>query len=173
MVRALYKCSESATPNKRKTMSNPTSTAAAPTTGIVDFSHSVLVRYKDAYLLARAITGIGKSVKFVGVAIFVLLAVGGILVVIQTTAPGVPGEQRQWSASQLGFLGVPLGVIIGLPLYILGIIVAAQGELLKATLDTAVNGTPFLKDDQRASAMSLSGAQGVSDQAKPKWSWGW
>ena len=51
-----------------------------------------------------------------------------------------------------GFL---LGLIVAALFFVVGIIVAAQGQLLKATLDTALHSSPFLTDDLRASIMSL------------------
>jgi hypothetical protein len=51
-----------------------------------------------------------------------------------------------------GFL---LGLIVAALFFVVGIIVAAQGQLLKATLDTAVHSSPFLTDDLRAVIMSL------------------
>jgi hypothetical protein len=42
--------------------------------------------------------------------------------------------------------------------YVLGILVSAQGQILKASLDNAVNGSPFLTNEHRAKVMSLPGA---------------
>jgi hypothetical protein len=39
--------------------------------------------------------------------------------------------------------------------FILGSLVSAQGQILKATLDGAVNTSPFLTDEQRAQMMRL------------------
>jgi hypothetical protein len=39
--------------------------------------------------------------------------------------------------------------------FVLGIIVSAQGEILKANLDGAVNTSPFMTNEQKAQAMDL------------------
>ena len=42
------------------------------------------------------------------------------------------------------------GGILALTFFVLGVIISAEGQLLLAALDTAVNSSPFLTDDQRA-----------------------
>jgi hypothetical protein len=54
---------------------------------------------------------------------------------------------------------LPLGLLLGAPIalfaYVLGALVAAQGQTLKASLDCAVNGSPFLTHEERAHIMSV------------------
>ena len=45
---------------------------------------------------------------------------------------------------------------IGTLTYFLGVVIAAQGQILRATLDSAVNSSPFLEDEQKAKVMRLS-----------------
>jgi hypothetical protein len=47
------------------------------------------------------------------------------------------------------------GALGGIIIYVIGVLVSAQGQILKATLDTAVHTSPFLDDDQRLIAMRL------------------
>ena len=54
-----------------------------------------------------------------------------------------------------GVVGLLVGVVVTLPIYVLGILVAALGQILKATLDTAVTNSPFLKTEEMAKVMSL------------------
>ena len=42
------------------------------------------------------------------------------------------------------------GGVVALTFFVLGVIISAQGQLLLAALDTAVNSSPFLTDDQRS-----------------------
>ena len=51
--------------------------------------------------------------------------------------------------------GTGVALVVAIPIYVLGILVAAQGEILKATLDTAVTNSPFLKSEEMARVMSL------------------
>jgi O-antigen ligase len=52
-------------------------------------------------------------------------------------------------------VGLLVAVVVTVPIYVLGILVAAQGQILKATLDTAVTNSPFLKREEMAKVMSL------------------
>ena len=102
---------------------------------------SVMSRYTDAYLVARTITGVGATVKVIA---FVIA--GGIALI-----GFVAGSQ----SAQYAIGGIILGAIIATPIYVLGILVAAQGQILKATLDTAVNSSPLLTKDEMRQIMSL------------------
>jgi hypothetical protein len=46
-------------------------------------------------------------------------------------------------------------VVVGLSIYVLGMLIAAQGQVLMAMLDTALNTSPYLDAESRAEAMSL------------------
>jgi hypothetical protein len=53
-------------------------------------------------------------------------------------------------------VGILVGVLVGMGIYILGMLIAAQGQVLVALLDTALNTSPYLDADTRAMAMSLA-----------------
>lgn len=101
-------------------------------------------RYRDAYLVARATVTIGSAVKAAGILFGILIALIGI--VMGADSRGNP---------MLIVAGLLLGVIVAIPFYVLGILVAANGQILKANLDGAVHSSPFLNDQQKASVMSL------------------
>jgi hypothetical protein len=101
-------------------------------------SLAVVTRYSNAYFSARAIVGFGTVIKAVGIVLAVLLVLGTLL-----------------ADAQYLLAAIPLAVVIGIMFFFWGILVAAQGEILKAALDTAVNGSPFLSNEQRARVMSL------------------
>ena len=94
-------------------------------------------RYRDAYLVARTIITVGGVVKSVGVVLAIVVTLVALL------------------KFKMELASVLAGLVIGVPLYVLGILVSAQGQILKATLDTAVNGSPHLSNDQKAETMSL------------------
>ncbi len=96
---------------------------------------SLQQRYTDAYLVARAVDGTGQTVKFAGYVVAALLTLIGLVGANRFGAVGV-------------FVGLLLGVLTALPFYALGVLVSAQGQILKATLDTAVNSSPLLSQDQ-------------------------
>jgi len=55
----------------------------------------------------------------------------------------------------MGFISIVFGIFAGALFYIVGVLVSAQGQILKASLDGAVNSSPFLADEHRARIMSL------------------
>ncbi|MBK7705990.1 MAG: zinc ribbon domain-containing protein [Acidobacteria bacterium] len=108
---------------------------------------SVGRRYLDAYLTARAVDAFGKTIKGIGVAIG-LLVIGIALLGALATGRG--------EGFAIGLMTAIIGALIGTLIYLLGVLVAAQGQILKASLDGAVNSSPFLTDDQKAKVMLLT-----------------
>ena len=99
-------------------------------------------RYKDAYLAAGAISALGGVIKTLGIIFGLVIVLTGFI------AANKLGVFIVLSSLFSGALG---GIII----YVIGVLVSAQGQILKATLDTAVHTSPFLDDDQRLIAMRL------------------
>ena len=71
---------------------------------------------------------------------------------------------QRFGQAQFGPLALLWAVIVGVPLYVLGILVSAQGQILKATLDSAVTNSPFLTEDQMAEVMSLQEMPDAAEQ---------
>lgn len=101
-------------------------------------------RYRDAYQVANVTSGIGTLIKLVGF-------LGGLLLI---AAP--------FASASFGFMNVDppifvaaciLGVVVILVFFFFGILVSAQGQILRASLDNAVHGSPFLTDEQRFQIM--------------------
>jgi hypothetical protein len=55
---------------------------------------------------------------------------------------------------------------VGLLFYLLGVLVAAQGQILLASLDSAVNSSPLLTNDQKAEILSLTTQRGLGEKAR-------
>lgn len=100
-------------------------------------------RYRDAYLTARAINGLGEVIKVVSI------LVGLVIVVVSVKA----GEGFGSSISLM--IGLLSGTVFGFLGYVGGVLLSAQGQILKATLDSAVNTSPLLNNESRLSIMSL------------------
>jgi hypothetical protein len=107
--------------------------------GIVSESTALMKRYRDAYLVARATATIGRVIKGIGILVGVL----GLAVVLQSRSTGA------------GLVTLLVPAFVGALPYCVGVLVAAQGQILLATLDTAVNSSPFLTNEDKAKAMSL------------------
>ena len=106
----------------------------------------LLKMYGDAYLVAKTVVGIGSLLKVAGV----LFAVA-ILAVTLMIISGLTGS----NADAALFIGIFLAIVIGLMFYAFGTLIAAQGQITKASLDSAVNSSPFLTDEFRARIMSI------------------
>jgi hypothetical protein len=100
-------------------------------------------RYSDAYVVARTIDGVGLTMKIIGFLIGALLALASL-----ASAKGALGMV-------FAFMGIAVAGAIATVLFLLGTLASAQGQLLKATLDIAVNTARFLTDEDRARIMSL------------------
>jgi len=120
---------------------SPTPPSSVPS----DFPSALARRYSDAYTEAHAVVTIGKLVKGVAVFLFIGILIAGF---------AIAGQQRYGGGTEYSIGGLVLGCIVGIPIYVLGILVAAQGQTALATLDTAVNSSRHLKDDDVARILS-------------------
>lgn len=121
----------------------------------------IVNRYVDLYRTARIMTGLGTTVKTVGLlaaaVIFLFWFIIGIATASETSnAPFA----AQSSAGTAGFfvstvIGVIFAALVGGLFFLLGVLISAQGQLLMAGADSAVYASPFLNDEERATAMSL------------------
>jgi len=134
----------------------PTASAYEP--AAASAAGASIKRYKDAYRVGGFIVGAGEFFKTVGIVLAVLIGVGALIVAGKTQ------DGQQQTAILLS--GSVVAGFAGGMLFLFGILVAAQGQLLKATLDTAVNTSPFLTNDDRARMMSLPGASATEGIAQ-------
>lgn len=102
-------------------------------------------RYQNAYAVAKTIDGVGVVVKSIGA----FVGVGVILASMIALSQGIPFP--------FALIGAVIGVIAGGIFFVFGIFISALGESIAASLDCAVNGSPFLSNDDRATIMSLPG----------------
>jgi len=109
---------------------------------------ALLKRYRDAYLVANVIIRFGSIVQGAGVVVGIVVAAGSFYFVSQMAGRGD-------SATPIVVAAV-LSVLVGGLVYIVGVLVSAVGQILLASLDTAVHTSPFLAHHHRARVMSLS-----------------
>jgi ABC-type polysaccharide/polyol phosphate export permease len=110
---------------------------------------TLVKRYKDAYLVARVTDGFGSFIKGIGLIAAGLFILIGLLTIV---------SGRDSSVFAAGIVIAIFGVFVGILFYLLGVLVSAQGQILKASLDGAVNSSPFLSNDHKANIMSLPAA---------------
>jgi hypothetical protein len=101
---------------------------------------SISYRYTDAYRVASAIITFGTTVKVIGAVVAAIIAIAGLAYL--------------GSGGLIG--GLLLGAMAGLIFWIAGVFVTAQGQLLRASLDTAVNTSPLLSNTEKAKMMGIA-----------------
>jgi len=101
-----------------------------------------VLRYRDAYRVGTALVALGGGIKIVGVVIAAAIALGSL-------------SLGPLGGAILVLAGILIAAVNGVVLWVCGVVVAALGQILRATLDTAVANSPFLTDDERRVAMGL------------------
>lgn len=91
-------------------------------------------RYNDAYFVAKAIVGLGKAVQIVG---YIL---AGITVLISF---GLADYEE--ALVLVGFAGAG---VVAFTAFVMGVLISAQGQMLRAAVDTAVNSSPLLTPEE-------------------------
>ena len=106
-------------------------------------SKSQEYRYNDAYLVAKALWTFGEAIKYIGLGLGAIILIAAVIIAAK-------------GGGALVFVcGVLLGLIVAIPICILGVLLTAQAQVLRATLDTAVHTSPFLTKEGMARAMYL------------------
>jgi hypothetical protein len=132
--------------------------AAVVTALIPESSESTFAieRYQDGYRAAQTAVTFSETVKLGGIVLGGVVFVGA-LVAYQFD----PAERSGFPVAAVSMIaGAALLVLIS---QILGMAFGILGELLKATLDSDVNSSPFLSNAQRAKLMSLRRQPPVPD----------
>jgi hypothetical protein len=151
-TRANAPASESAATKSNPAPQRPKSTPShvAQESHLLDTAR-VKDRYRDAYLVANTTVVIGGGVKVVASLAAIVI---GLFAVI---AAGVISSNGGSTAIAVVFavLGLIIAALCGGVLYLIGILLSANGQHLQASLDEAVNTSPFLSVDGKAEVMSL------------------
>lgn len=111
---------------------------------------SIKKRYKDAYIVSRATVRFGSLIKSIGVLLAIVVLLIAFFIASQT-----PSGRDGGVVLGISVISGVFGIFAGILLYLLGVLVSAQGQILKATLDGAVNTSPFLTNEHRVVMMSL------------------
>jgi hypothetical protein len=93
------------------------------------------------YRVARSIDGVGATIKGIAFALAGLIAVGSIATLQISLVFALAGFVTAGSVALVGFG--------------LGVLLSAQGQMLMAILDSSVNSSPFLNDEDRARILGV------------------
>lgn len=104
----------------------------------------IVRRYRDTYRVATALVAIGNTIKILGAIVAAFIFFGSL-----SLKSSLSGGESFWIG------GTFFAVIVGTLFWVCGVIVAAQGQILRATLDNTVANSPFLNDQERLDSMGL------------------
>lgn len=93
-------------------------------------------RYRDAYISARWLIRLGTLVKFIAI----------LLAVVSVGAGAILSEASSYAM----WLSFASGGFVCIPIYVMGVLTSGQGQTNLATLDTAVNTSRHLSDEDVA-----------------------
>ena len=131
---------------------------ATAASGPIDQSAKAISRYQAGYRLATSISGLSQICKGVGVLAGILAIVFGVMGSETLMRPNASmvGMASVLAQHNVYLVSVILfGGLVALCGWIIGVALDGYGQYLQATLDTAVNGSPFLSNPQRAQLMRI------------------
>jgi hypothetical protein len=105
-------------------------------------------RYRDGYRLARIIDFWGFVLKIIAFVLGIAITLIGAGIASQASryAGGITDGGAFFAGA---IVGVPVAVIV----WVLGVVVQAHGQFMKASLDGAVCGNVFLSHERKAAVM--------------------
>ncbi len=109
---------------------------------------SAMHRYTQGYRAAGWLVGLGSLLRAVG---WILAVVWGLVAAVALASQG----GMFGSNKTIGIAAVVCGLACWSTFYIWGTIVSANGQMLQASLDSAVNTSPFMTAAEKARSMSL------------------
>ncbi len=107
--------------------------------------HPLIDRYRDCHRVAGLATGFGTTIKAFGWVTGTLTLASGVVSSLNVLGP------LKFVFAFGGFIAAALVVLV---FYVVGTVVAAVGQTLRASTDTAVNTSPFLSNEQKAYVLS-------------------
>ena len=125
--------------------------------------NQLTTRYKDAYLVARGVVGVGDGLKALGIITAIIILIGAIAVSQAFKSSGDPGVLVIIGAA----FALPLGAII----FAIGVLVSAQGQILRAALDSAVSVSPFLTNEIRSQIMFSTSKKAIAKTVSRTGGW--
>lgn len=108
--------------------------------------HSLIKKYGDAYRIGRGLTKLGRLAKGLALLLGVLTFLAALLLASANYPPGL-------GTTTTVLVGLLMSILVAVPAFLLGALVNALGQILIATLDTAINTSPFLDNTQKSQIM--------------------
>ena len=136
-------------------MASPATSPIEPE--ITTETRNAVSRYQKGYRVARTVSGLGQACKIVGI----LTGIGALFFsilgseTIMRPNPVMEASINYRTQHNLYLISaILLGILIAFVGWVIGELVSAYSYHLQATLDRAVNTSPFLNNVQRAQLMT-------------------
>jgi hypothetical protein len=113
-------------------------------------SQKLAYRYVDGYKSASTLVSLGNIIKIIGYVIAALIVLGGFIAFIVAASNSSPG-----SGIGVFLLCLLYAALVVFGAFVYGSVITAIGHLLCAVQDGAVNNSPLITDNERASILSL------------------
>jgi hypothetical protein len=104
--------------------------------------HALIKRYGNAYRAGKGLAKVGRLARGLGL----ILGVLAFFVALLLGANYLPGINMTTRA----VIALLASTLAAVPVYLLGELVTALGQVLQASVDTAVNTSPFLDNTQKS-----------------------
>jgi hypothetical protein len=115
---------------------------------------SLMDRYTEAYMQAHFIDRLGSIVKNIGIGVGILIFLMGMTVFSAMFGSPFGGSSFLGGLGALFFASC-FAALAWFCFFAAGTLISAAGQFLQATLDTAVNSSPFVDNPRRAAIMGL------------------
>jgi hypothetical protein len=101
-------------------------------------------RYADAYRAAAGTILLGTWLNAIGIVVALIMAYLPVVKVIESVerSPTLLEKLRDLAT-------VVVALLPGVAIFVIGVIVAALGQILRATIDTVINTSTLLTNEQR------------------------
>ena len=109
---------------------------------VLTVSSSLTKSYTDAYAVAGRVTACGKAIKTAGAVLVILIILAAVIT-------------ADYLKMFYPLAGLIIAGVAGYLSYWAGLLFCAQGQILKASLDNAVNSSPFMGNEIKAKVLSI------------------
>jgi hypothetical protein len=114
-------------------------------------------RYSDAYAIASGLVQLGRIVKYVSMSVGGLVAFMSLFMLLQQTFIFI----------LFAAVGIIVGIMVGFFGFAAGVMISAQGQIMLAMIDTAVNTSPLVSATENAYLIGLDNSKTVGVVGAP------
>ena len=117
--------------------------------------NSLYSRYRDSYRVAKTIIGIGTAEKVLALIVGGFTVLYSFLSMSEQPRSGASVFWGQQSSTGFFLLVIGIGIVVGVAGFLHGIGTCAKGEMMLTSIDSAVNSSPLLTDDEKGNIIGV------------------